>query len=160
MPNHNPLEAEDYLAALIQPLANVGEVITDRRFIEETDDLAALLYNTSGAPHGWLISYDEIVGQVEEGGCIIESTYRLILTFLYPFRNEAGGIISEIEFKMAIFEVNEVLNRNRFFGDDNLMKHNCLQSAEPYDLVTFQNGGDKMTHIAPFTLEVTITNNY
>jgi hypothetical protein len=160
MANHNPLDIEEYLAALIEPLENVGLVITDSRLTEETDDLAALLYNLSGAPHGWLITWDEIISQEEESSCLIESGFRYSLTFLYPYRNEAGGIVSEREFKTAIFKVNEALNANLFLSEDNLIQHKCLQSAEPFDLVVFQNGGDKTTHIAAFTLDVTITNNY
>jgi hypothetical protein len=160
MPNLNPLLIQDYAAALIEPVENCGTVITDKRFSEETDDLAALLYNQSGAPHGWIITWDEIPDQAEDGTCSVETTIRLILTFLYPFRNDSGGIKSEIEFKTAIFDVNEVLNANRDLGVSDIFRHTFLRSAAPFDVVVFQNGGDKMTHIAEFTLDVVVTNIY
>lgn len=164
MSNITLKQIEDGLAATINGVASGGIVVTDTRLSQGDAELVSLLTSQSEdeGVNGWTVALSEIPQQEDDGPCEVIVTYRFKLVYLFGyFNDELEAEISAAIFKRNIFNVNEGLNRKRDLGLGNQVRHNCLQSSEPFDLLDYtDNNANKLSHIAIFDLDVEVINSY
>lgn len=170
MANITPEELAEALAAVIEAVKGAGIVVTEKRFAQSNEELIPLLINQSenGTLNGWQPTWNELPEQADEGSCQIITVYRFFMPYLFGYLNdEFDPKTSEVQFKANIFAVNEALNASRDLGFDkdasarNLVRHNCLYSVGAFDLIDYaRNGVNRLAHIAPLGIDITVTNSY
>ncbi|MGA9773934.1 MAG: hypothetical protein WBV94_33190 [Blastocatellia bacterium] len=152
----------DGIAAVIESVTTASVVISDEKFSEATADLLRLLASAAkGKPlSGWVMSFDQIVSQDDEGTGQVAIVYGYELTYIQEYLNKwpTGGN-SKKACSREIFTVNNALNIKRNLGFDNNVRHQCLVSTEPIGMGE-STGPNKLFHIAPFSLNVQDINYY
>lgn len=151
-------EITEALAEVIEDgSAQNAVVISEKRFNEARADLLRFLQSLTAdhTPKGWIISWDELPDQTDDGTGEVLLTYRFSLVYIHPYSSTAA---SESDFKLEILSVNDALNTARNLGLDNRVRHECLQSTEPFAIVDWDKS--KVTHYAEFSLNVTVINTY
>lgn len=162
MANYTQEEIAEKLAAVIEEVSTASVIITDEKFSEATADLLRLLASAAKGKQmtGWIISFEEIISQDDDGTGEVAIVYGFGLTYIHEYLNKSpGGVTSEVEFKREIFRVNNALNVKRNLGLDNRVRHQCLVSTEPFDLAESKSG-NKLFHIGEFSLNVQDINTF
>lgn len=162
--NYTQEEIIDALKATIETVPDIGIVITDSRFVEDEKEIIELVtdLNTDMEPTGMLISWKEIEQSQDEDACKVIAYYKYHLFFLMKYlHRRSDGLTSDRFFTRKIFELMEALNAARSLGLDNRVEHQLLQSSDEFGVVAWGEGHNApITHMATFTLDVQVVNNY
>jgi hypothetical protein len=164
MPNFTVEEISQAIVEILEEAKGQGIVIDDKKFSQSDKELARLLKSQADDDEwrGWIVSWLSIPLQVDDGDCIVNTTYRFFAKFFHFYADDyKENLSTDTSFKRAILEANEALNDSRDLGLGNLVRHTGLQSQADFDIEDIGGGaGNQICHTAPFTLDVVVTNSY
>jgi hypothetical protein len=167
MPNITPEEIADAIAEVLATADGQGVILTDKKFSQSNADLLRLLKSTADDDEfkGWIVTWLAISEQTDEGDCITETIYRFAAKFFHFYADDyKENLSTDMSFKRALFAANEALNAKRhldFKGAGQPVRHSGLQSDGDFDLEDLGGGAaNQIAHTAPFTLDVSVTNQY
>lgn len=164
MANVTEEEISNSLVTILSEVSDIGVVIGDRRFTEDKEDELLTLIesqNDDGAAKGCLITFEEVTQQADESICQVVALYRYELSFIYPYQNDSGADTSEVKFKRVLFGADDLLNQNRNLRLGNLIRHQCLQSNGPLDVINWAPvSARRLTHAKTFDLIVEVAKLY
>jgi hypothetical protein len=161
MPNINPLDIEEAIAAILSAVDDVGEVLTDRRFSQGNSEFVRLLLSQSpdDQAKGWIVTWNGIAQSIRDDcSVVIDCAFTLI--YYFPF-GRRDSTTSEAQFKDILFNCIEALNADPFLNLGDTVRHEGLQSTAPFDITTSGTAGQiPMEHVAEFELIVRAENTY
>ena len=162
--NITPEEIADAIAEILGDEKSQGTILDDKKFAVSNPDLIRLLKSQADDTEwrGWIVDWTGIPNQNIEGDCVVDTTYRFSVLFLHFYNNDyKPGLSSDMNFKRLIFAASESLNRSFDLGLGNLVRHQGLISQAEF-LTDDEGGGavSEKSHLALFTLDVTVTNRY
>lgn len=167
MANITPEQIADAIAEVLATADGQGVILTDKKISQSNADLLRLLKSAADNDEwrGWVLAWDSIPEQTDEGDCDTETVYGFSMTFFHFYADDyKEGISTDTSFKRALFAANEALNEARhlnFLSAGQPVRHRSLQSDGEFEIADIGGGAvNALAHAAPFTLEVSVSNTY